>query len=158
MVSAGIPVQKDGIKRLTCSYQNWEQQDCMYPGTLGKGDATTYEISKVVQGMTNDNKPGTPVGWLRERFEDSDIALAQLDNGIHFENQFFEPLETNPKVLLALEDVDFGDEFLVDTFPGGAGDACGLVWFSQSQWISTWVGHEWSVRIRRQARLHKGLP
>ena len=119
MVSAGILAQKDGIKRLTCSYHNWEQQDRMHPGTLGKGDATTREIFRVVQGMTNDDKPGTPVGCLRKRFEDNNIAFAQLDNGIHFENQFFEPLGTNPKVLLALEDAEFRDEFLVETFPGG---------------------------------------
>ena len=98
---------------------NWEQQDRMHPGTLGKGDATTREIFRVVQGMTNDDKPGTPVGCLRKRFEDNNIAFAQLDNGIHFENQFFEPLGTNPKVLLALEDAEFRDEFLVETFPGG---------------------------------------
>ena len=119
MVSAGILVEKDGKKRLTCSFHAWEEQHKAHPGAFGRNDAASRDIFQVVQGMADDCQPGTSVGWVCKRFGDGDVAPAQLDGGINFENQFFAGLDTSPKVLLRSEDIRQGDDFLVVTFTAG---------------------------------------
>jgi hypothetical protein len=118
-VSAGILVEKDGRKRLTCSFHAWEEQHKAHPGAFRRNDAASRDIFQVVQGMADDCQPGTSVGWVCKRFGDSDIAPAQLDDGINFENQFFAGLDTSPKVLLRSEDIRQGDDFLVVNFTAG---------------------------------------
>ncbi|KAF3905139.1 hypothetical protein ABW21_db0206691 [Orbilia brochopaga] len=48
-----------------------------------------------------------------------DVALAQLDEGIIFENQFFSDLKTTPKVLLQSDQCTWKAEFLVESFAKG---------------------------------------
>ncbi|KAJ6256136.1 hypothetical protein Dda_8971 [Drechslerella dactyloides] len=119
MASAGICVKKDGVRRLTCSYNNWESQDKTHPGALERNDAETREIFQVVQGTKEDGGPGTRVGWVEKRFGDSDVIIAQLDEGITFENKILSGLDTEPKVLLRSDELCETDEFLTESYAGG---------------------------------------
>jgi hypothetical protein len=119
LVAAGVLVKKDGQKRLTCSFHAWQSQNSAHPGAFGLDCAASRDIFQVVQGMTDGDQPGTRVGWVCKSFGDSNVALAQLDNGINFENQFFDVLDTNPKVFLRLRDIKIGDDFLVESYASG---------------------------------------
>ncbi|KAK1766322.1 hypothetical protein QBC33DRAFT_116863 [Phialemonium atrogriseum] len=116
-ISAGVLVSKGQQQRLTCSFHNWEDHAKTYPGIFGGRDAESRRLFQVVQGMVNGN-PGTPVGIVTERVGDTDIALAQLDNGIVFENTF---METNAiaKTLVHSKFQSMRDVYVIDSFVTG---------------------------------------
>ncbi|KIL86385.1 hypothetical protein FAVG1_10214 [Fusarium avenaceum] len=113
MVTAGILVEKDGERRLTCSYHCWEDHCKKYPERFGKADTEAMNTFKVLQG-----NPGSAVGFVRERLGETDIALAQLHDGIVFENEFMET-EMAPKKFLKSVDHNIGDLFTFDSFAVG---------------------------------------
>ncbi|KAH7267557.1 uncharacterized protein BKA55DRAFT_684827 [Fusarium redolens] len=113
-VTAGILVEKEGERRLTCSFHCWQKHYEKYPEQFGNSDATATSTFEVLQG----SNPGTTVGFVRERVGESDIALAQLHDGVVFENKFME-IEAAPKKFLKSADHNVGDLFLFDSFAVG---------------------------------------
>ncbi|MCJ1240267.1 hypothetical protein MMC14_008267 [Varicellaria rhodocarpa] len=112
-VSAGILLEKGEDRRLTCSYHCWEMHAEQYPGKLGSDDAEAQRVFRILQG-----KPGTIVGYVKDRIGNTDIALAELKKEFEFKNEFME-MGYRPKALLASEDVTPGDEFLLDSYSIG---------------------------------------
>lgn len=96
---------------------NWEEHDKKIPGKFGESDAEAQRIFRAVQGEVKD-EPGTTVGYVRERMGDTDIALAQLDDGIVFENKFLE-VNASAKTLIPSEDQRLNDTYLMDSFVTG---------------------------------------
>lgn len=68
--------------------------------------------------MVAQGNPGTSVGFVRERFQLSDIALAQLYHGILFE-KIFVVMNATPKRFLESEEQKRGDVYPIDTFVTG---------------------------------------
>lgn len=112
-VSAGVPVEKDGEQRLTCSYHNWEDHHKNYPDKLGRDDRSARRIFQVVQGEN-----GTTVGVVGERIGETDIALAELEQGVKFENKFMN-LSGSPRLFTRSRDITLVDDFLFDSFTTG---------------------------------------
>jgi hypothetical protein len=112
-VTAGILVEKGSRQRLTCSFHCWEKHFEKYPSNFGLTDPETQKIFQILQGS-----PGTCVGFVRERIGNTDIALAQLGSKTTFRNSFME-IDCAPKTFLPRAEVDFGDEFLMDSFVTG---------------------------------------
>ncbi|KAK1762517.1 hypothetical protein QBC33DRAFT_601374 [Phialemonium atrogriseum] len=111
--TAGVLVEKDGEQRLTCSYHNWEDHDQKYPGRFGQDDDEARRTFEVVQG-----NPGTPVGFAERRMGDTDIALAKLNDGVVFENNFME-MAFPAKTLVPSKEQSIGDSYLIDSFTTG---------------------------------------
>jgi hypothetical protein len=109
-VTAGIMVEKGLMRRLTVSYHCWESIIESKPEAFGSLDT---EFCKVLQG-----EPGTKVGFVHERIESTDIALAKLLPSIEFRNEFME-MQARASRLLPSGEISLGDEFLVDSFVTG---------------------------------------
>ncbi|KAK3934635.1 hypothetical protein QBC46DRAFT_347429 [Diplogelasinospora grovesii] len=118
--SAGVLVQKGQQQRLTCSWHNWEDHVKQHPGKFGQTDTEAQRIFRAAQGAVDGDahKAGTAVGYVRERIGDTDIALAQLDNGIVFENTFMD-IDASAKTLVSTNDQNPGDEYLIDSHVTG---------------------------------------
>ncbi|EON98243.1 hypothetical protein UCRPA7_6215 [Phaeoacremonium minimum UCRPA7] len=148
-VSAGILIERNGERRLTCSWHNWE--GLVDSEQVGQTDAKTKEILQVRQGVLN-GLPGTKVGFVRERIKNTDIALAQLDDGIKFENSFLDmKSNVSPKVFVSSEDQENGDRYLAESFVTG------------QQILYGYGGRCELTKIRRKVAHpelagHKGLP
>ncbi|KAF4485546.1 hypothetical protein FAGAP_11609 [Fusarium agapanthi] len=112
--TAGILIEKDGKRRLTCSFHLWEKHYKQYPEKFGKLDAESRRIYKVVQGYN----PGSHVGFVCERVGETDIALIELNDDVVFENKFME-IDAAPKVLLHSKQHRIGDEYIFDSFVSG---------------------------------------
>ncbi|KAK1975880.1 hypothetical protein LZ30DRAFT_736184 [Colletotrichum cereale] len=121
-VTTGILVEKDDEKRLTCSYHNWEKLVEKTPGLFGLSTPEAKEKFRVFQG-----EPGTDVGYVRERMGDTDVALAQLNSDMSFENKFME-IEGEPKKLVHSGDCKAGDLYIIDSFAVGKQSLVGLGW------------------------------
>ena len=112
-VSAGTLLEKGEDRRHTCSYHCWERHAEQYPGKLGSDDTETEQVFRILRG-----KPGTIIGYVRDRIGNTDIALAGLKKEFEFKNEFME-MEYCRKALLASQDVIPGDEFLLDSYSTG---------------------------------------
>ncbi|KAJ4265377.1 hypothetical protein NW762_004665 [Fusarium torreyae] len=112
--TAGILVEKENERRLTCSFHNWQRHFDTHPEQFGLSDLESRATFRVVQGQN----PGTNVGFVTERIGETDIALAKLDDNDTFDNQFME-MECAPKVLLHSKNVKDGDKFIIDSFTTG---------------------------------------
>lgn len=117
-VTAGILIQKGDDQRLTCSFHNWQKHYDTYPNKFGQSDNEAQRIFKVSQGIVSGDEAGTTVGFVRERIGETDIALAQLDRNIVFENSFME-MDISPKIFVRSEDQTLGDKYLIDAFSTG---------------------------------------
>jgi hypothetical protein len=102
-VTAGILVQKDGRQRLTTAVHRWDEELDTIPEKFGNPD-----YFKVIQGNTH-------IGHVAERIGTTDIGLAKLNDGITFTNRFLD-IPASAKSLLALADMEVGDEFMIDSF------------------------------------------
>jgi hypothetical protein len=111
--TAGVLVEKGQKQRLTCSFHNWQNHYEKYPDKFGQTDPTSQRIFQVTQGT-----PGTAVGFVRERMGNRDIALAQLDEGVVFENSFME-MEYAAKTFIHINDQMVKDEYIIDSFTTG---------------------------------------
>ena len=111
--TAGVLVEKGRKKRLTCSFHNWQNHYEKYPENFAQIDPTSQRIFQITQGT-----PGTAVGFVRERMGNTDIALAQLDKGVVFENSFME-MEYAAKTFIHSDDQRLGDEYIIDSFTTG---------------------------------------
>ncbi|KAJ4307535.1 hypothetical protein N0V84_012661 [Fusarium piperis] len=120
-VTAGVLVQKGDQQRLTCSFHCWQDHYEKYPDRFGKTDADAMNTYKVLQG---DN-PGSVVGFVHERMGDTDIALAELQDGIVFENKFME-MDVAPKRFLRTTEQKMGDTYIFDSFATGKQRVIGL--------------------------------
>ena len=112
-VTAGVLVEKGYQQRLTCSFHNWEKQNKAHPGTFGHSTTESQRLFEVTQG-----NPGTRVGFVRERIGETDIALAQLDEGVVFENSFME-MDYSAKSFVRSTDQSYTDEYMIDSFTTG---------------------------------------
>ncbi|KAI1372472.1 hypothetical protein F4677DRAFT_463290 [Hypoxylon crocopeplum] len=117
VLADGVLIERRENRRLTCSWHNWEGLDKKYPGRFGQTDVETQRLYQVNQGVV-EGKPGTRVGFVCERLGDTNIALAQLDNGIKFEKGFME-LNASEKVLIASKDLNYRDRYIMDSFVTG---------------------------------------
>ncbi|KAF4986865.1 hypothetical protein FDECE_15735 [Fusarium decemcellulare] len=120
MVTAGILVDKNGERRLTCSFHNWEKLAKKHPANVDNGkDLNAEEDEKHAElfRVTHRDKPGTNVGYISQRIGETDTALARLHPNIVFENKFMD-IEAQPKSLLRNEGVQQGDISLVDNSVG----------------------------------------
>lgn len=115
--SAGVLVERGEDRRLTCSWHNWEDLDKKNSGRFGQTDVETQRIFQVNQGIV-DGKPGTKVGFVCERMGDTDIALAQLDNNVKFENQFMD-VKASAKAFVPSEKQEIGDKYIMDSVVTG---------------------------------------
>lgn len=111
-----------------CSWHNWEKHSNQHAGLLGKEDDEAKRVFKVCQGIQldkEDENPGTDVGYVVDRVgAPGDIALAQLHNGIGFENLFMEIVRKDgepvkAKTLLHSSHVQMRDKFSIDGFTTG---------------------------------------
>jgi hypothetical protein len=65
------------------------------------------------------------VGFVRERIGNTDIALAQLNDGVVFENGFME-VDFSAKKFIHSRDQVMGDQYLIDSFSTGKRQLFGL--------------------------------
>jgi hypothetical protein len=79
-----------------------------YPGVFGHPTTKSQRLFEVRQG-----KPGTRVGFVRERIGETDIALAQLDEGVVFENSFME-MDYSAKAFVRSTNQSYTDEYMID--------------------------------------------
>lgn len=119
-VTSGVLIEKDGEKRLTCSFHNWADHFDKYGDTFGQDTDDARQHFKAVQG-----NPGTVVGFVREKVGRTDIALAQLNDGVIFENQLME-MDYAAKVFVHSDDQRIGDEYMIDSFATGKQRLIGL--------------------------------
>jgi hypothetical protein len=112
-VTAGVLVEKGHKQRLTCSFHNWEEHNKAHPRTFGHSTTKSQRLFEVTQG-----KPGTRVRFVRERIGGTDIALAQLDEGVVFENSFME-MDYSAKAFVHSIDQSYTDEYMIDSFTTG---------------------------------------
>ncbi|KAG5815339.1 hypothetical protein H9Q74_010038 [Fusarium xylarioides] len=112
--TAGILVEKEGKRRLTCSFHLWQEHYDEYTKHFGKLDAESKDKFKVVQG----DDPGSHVGFVCERVGETDIALIELNDGVVFENKFME-IDAAPKRLLRSAEHKIRDEFVFDSCVSG---------------------------------------
>ncbi|OAA53506.1 hypothetical protein SPI_09434 [Niveomyces insectorum RCEF 264] len=120
-VSAGVLVEKEGRQRLTAPFHAWEEHDKRHPGLLGQDTEEARRVFRVAQGGSgnHDGKPGTTVGFLRERLPNSDIGLVQLERGVAFKNGMAGGEGVRPKKLLSLQDLNELDEYQFASFVTG---------------------------------------
>jgi len=85
-VSAGVLIRKGTSRRLTCSWHAWEDINKDNLGVFGQDTDEARHMFRVIQGT----KPGTNIGYVKERVGETDIALIQLHDGITFENKFLD--------------------------------------------------------------------
>lgn len=133
--NAGILVEKDGERRLTCSYHLWDEHLEKHPDLFGKDTDEAKRVFRLVQGYAPavdgaDMKAGTPIGYASERIGNTDICLAKLSDGIQFENQFFDDPEPrrSPKTFLPWKNIEEGDLMLMDSFVTGPQQFIALGW------------------------------
>ncbi|KAL9020027.1 MAG: hypothetical protein Q9185_002715 [Variospora sp. 1 TL-2023] len=109
-ISAGVLVRNGAQSRLTVAFHCWDHEYETNAQSFGNPDAF-----KAVQG---DADTGTEIGYVKERFQSSDIGLVKLHDGITFQNQFME-FQTNAKALISSESIEMADEFLIDSYVTG---------------------------------------
>ena len=107
-MSAGILVEKAGELRLTVPIHCWDDEIKNDDNTLG--DPKDF---RVTQG---DSKLGTDIGYIADRIGNTDIGLVKLD--VPFINRFLE-IDATAKTLLPMDDINFFDEFVIDSFVSG---------------------------------------
>ncbi|KAK7414266.1 hypothetical protein QQX98_006863 [Neonectria punicea] len=119
--TAGVLVEKGQEQRLTSSFHSWKSLHRKYPNQFGEVNEESRHTFKVIQGT----EPGTDVGFVRERIEDTDVALVQLDPGIAFENKSIQTAFA-PKVFVKHDEQYMGNSYIIDSFATGRQNLTGL--------------------------------
>jgi hypothetical protein len=132
--NAGILVEKDGERRLTCSYHLWYEHMKNHAEIFGKDTDEAKRVFRLVQGYAPalkgvDVKAGTTIGYAAERIGNTDICLAKLDDGIEFENRFFDTPDprTPPGTFFPCKNIE-GQYMLIDSFVTGLQTFMTLGW------------------------------
>jgi hypothetical protein len=109
-VSAGVLVKRGDQTRLTCSWHCWEDHDDKYKDILGQDNAQARHVFRMTQG-----EDGTEVGRVMARIGETDIALAELHEGIVFENSLM-GVKAAAKRLVHSDAIHIYDVFVIDAF------------------------------------------
>ena len=102
-------IEEHGEQRLTCWYRNWEDHHQKHPNKFGQADDTACRSFVAVQG-----DPGTPVGLAARWMGETDIALAKLNDGVIFENNFKE-MVFSAKTSVHSDDQWMADSYIIDS-------------------------------------------
>jgi hypothetical protein len=105
-VTAGIMVQKGTENRLAVALPAWDDEYKKVPSKLG--DPQHFRVK---QGATD-------VGYITELIPSTDIGLAKLSQGLSFSNRFLE-IDAIAKVLIPWEEVQYRDQFCIDSYTAG---------------------------------------
>ncbi|KAK1768822.1 hypothetical protein QBC33DRAFT_513751 [Phialemonium atrogriseum] len=102
-------IEEHGEQRLTCWYPNWEDHHQKHSNKFGQADDKASRTFVAVQG-----DPGTPVGLAARWMGETDIALAKLNDGVIFENNFKE-MVFSAKTSIHSDDQWMADSFIIDS-------------------------------------------
>jgi hypothetical protein len=105
-ISAGVAVERGSETRLSVAFHCWQQEYAETPDKLG--DPNHFSVT---QGET-------AVGYVEQRIGTTDIGLAKLKEGVVFQNRFLD-IPTTAQSLLSSNDIEIGDDFLLDSFVTG---------------------------------------
>ena len=109
-ISAGVLVHNGEKRRLTVAFHCWEEEHKKTPDKLGNPN-----YFKVIQGPSES---GTTIGYIDERYNSSDIGLVHLAPDRDFQNRFLD-ITADAKSLLKADEIDYADEFMIDSFSTG---------------------------------------
>ncbi|KAK0707319.1 hypothetical protein B0H67DRAFT_556036 [Lasiosphaeris hirsuta] len=112
--AAGIIVERNGEQRLTCSWHLWEElANTNKTVILGDDTPASRKLFRAYSGNTR-----SPIGHVVERVEKTDIALMKLDDGVKFQNVFFNGHK--PRRLIHHHHISLGhDKLAADGFTTG---------------------------------------